>query len=217
MIEIKNLGKRFENTYILTGINLQIKKGEPVVLFGPTGCGKTTLLRLIAGLETPDSGTISIEDREASRPGWVLHPSKRNLCVVFQSHALWPHMTIEKNILFGIQGIDKYKAVKRMNDIITETGLEGLTKRYPHQLSGGQAKRASLARALIQEKGFYLMDEPLANQDENMKGKLVDLIIKKISERKAGLLYITHDIDEAQKISEKIVRIEKGRIGNCQI
>jgi len=212
MISIKDLNKCYGEVRILENVNLEIGKTEPAVLFGPSGSGKTTLLRMIAGLEIPDSGSILMDEAVVSQAGWVLHPNKRNISIVFQSPALWPHLTVEKNILFGLCGIEKTVALEKLKSIVEETGIIGLEKRYPHQLSGGQVKRASLARALVQEKEFYLMDEPLVNQDDENKNKLIELIIKKVKEYKAGLLYITHDVEEAEKISKRIVKINGGKI-----
>lgn len=214
MIEIKDLCKDFGSTKILHNINLKIEKEEAIVLFGSSGSGKTTLLRLIAGLEIPDQGVISFDEKVVSSKDWVLEPNKRDAAFVFQSHALWPHMTVEKNILFGIHIKDKNAETEKVADIIKETGLKGLEKRYPHQLSGGQAKRAEFARALVLDKSIYLMDEPLVNQDDEIKAELMDIVKKKIAKTKAVLIYVTHDMEEAEKISKRIVRIKGGRINS---
>ena len=212
LIEIKKLGKKYGDTEILNNINLKIEKEEAVVLFGPSGSGKTTLLRLIAGLEVPDEGEISFREKIVSLKNWVLEPNKRDVAVVFQSHSLWPHMTVEKNILFGIDIKDKNVARQKAAEIIEETGLKGLEKRYPHQLSGGQAKRAAFARALVLDKAVYLMDEPLVNQDDQIKLELMEIVKKKIAKTKAILIYVTHDMEEAEKISNRIVKIKNGKL-----
>lgn len=212
MIEIKNLSKKYGNTEILSDINLKIDNQETVVLFGPSGSGKTTILRLIAGLEVPDKGTISFGEKLVSSKDWALEPNKRDIAVVFQAHSLWPHMTVEKNILFGIDIKDKNIAKQKVAEIIEETGLKDLEKRYPHQLSGGQAKRAAFARALVLDKAVYLMDEPLVNQDDEIKTELIGIVKKKLAKTKAVLVYVTHDIEEAEKVSKRIVRIRGGKL-----
>ncbi|MGE5329226.1 MAG: ABC transporter ATP-binding protein [Deltaproteobacteria bacterium] len=211
-MEIKNLSKSFGNTEILHNINLKVENEEAIVLFGPSGSGKTTLLRLIAGLEVPDEGTIVFGDKVVGSKNWALEPNKRGISVVFQSHALWPHMTVEKNILFGIDIKNKNLAKEKVENIIEETGLKGLEKRYPHQLSGGQAKRAAFARALVQDKAVYLMDEPLVNQDDEIKEELIGIVKRKLADTKAILVYVTHDMEEAKRISQRIVKIKGGKL-----
>jgi len=212
LIEIKDLGKKYGNTEILHGINLKVDKEEAIVLFGPSGSGKTTLLRLIAGLEVPDNGTISFEEKIVSSENWALEPNKRGISFIFQSHALWPHMTVEKNILFGIDIKDKNIVREKVAEIIEDTGLKGLEGRYPHELSGGQAKRAAFARALVLDKSVYLMDEPLVNQDDEIKAELMGIVKKKIAKTKASLIYVTHDMEEAEMISKRIVKIKNGKL-----
>lgn len=207
MIELRNISKSYGNTKVIKNLSIEIGKKEPLVLFGPSGCGKTTILRLIAGLEMPEEGNILIDGKIVSEPGWTLHPNKRKLGIVFQAPALWPHMTVEKNILFGLDDRDAKNSREKASEIIAEAGLGGLEKRYPHQLSGGQAKRVAFARALVCSKDYYLLDEPLSNQDDKLKEELLLLLMEKVRSNGAGLVYVTHDMEEAVRISGRIQNI----------
>ena len=163
MIEVRDLGKSFGNVRALNHLGFNVPDSDAVVILGPSGSGKTTLLRLVAGLEIPDHGEIFIDGELASEPGRVLSPHQRGIGFVFQAPALWPHMTVAKNILFGLNGMPKQEASNRLDELLVQTGLTGLEQRYPSQLSSGQARRVALARTLAPKPRCLLMDEPLTN------------------------------------------------------
>jgi iron(III) transport system ATP-binding protein len=185
---------------------------ERLAVLGPSGCGKTTLLRLLAGLEIPDAGEILIQGQVASRPGWVLPPGRRGLGFVFQEPALWPHMTVAAHVLFGLHGMSKDEARRRLAELMELTGLEGLEGRYPDQLSGGQARRVALARTLAPCPRCLLFDEPLTNLDEESKTRMLELIDRAAQLSGAALLYVTHNRGEAEGLGASVMRMEEGRL-----
>ena len=210
MIKLDGVTKAYDGIAAVKGVSLDIGAGEWVAVLGPSGSGKTTLLRLIAGLEVPDAGEIRIEGELASGPGWALAPHKRDMGYVFQSPALWPHMTVAQNILFALNGQTKVEANHRLEELLDKTSLTGLAKRYPHQVSGGEARRVALARALAPRRGCLLMDEPLTNLDSDLKLELLDLIRKSVGDEHASLIYVTHDVDEALCITNRLLTLKNG-------
>jgi iron(III) transport system ATP-binding protein len=212
MISLSQISKSFGVQPIICRVDLEIPDSSSIVILGPSGSGKTTLLRLIAGLEIPDQGEIYIDGQIMSGPGWASEPSRRGLGFVFQSSALWPHMTVEQNIMFGIQDLPKDEARKRVAGLLQKTSLTGLEKRYPHQISGGEARRVALARSLAPRPRLLLMDEPLTNLNPELKANLLQCINDYNTENKASLVYVTHDENEAGLISGRILRIKDGHL-----
>jgi ABC-type sugar transport system ATPase subunit len=212
MIIVKQVAKSFGEFNAVDHVSLELPDQTCSVILGPSGTGKTTLLRLIAGLEMPDSGEIYIDGALVSRPGQVTAPHLRNLGFVFQSSSLWPHMTVAQNILFGLHGLPKNEAKNRLFELLENTSLTGLERRYPHQLSGGEARRVALVRTLASKPKNLLMDEPLTNVDPDLKARLLAFLNKTVQETHACLLYVTHDAEEAAQISDRIFRMENGNI-----
>jgi ABC-type Fe3+/spermidine/putrescine transport system ATPase subunit len=212
MIEVKGLTKFFEGVKAVDHVSFNLPAGESVVILGPSGSGKTTLLRLIAGLEIPDEGQVLINGELVSEPGGVLSPHRRGIGFVFQTPALWPHMTVAKNVLFGLNGTPGRDARRRLNELLKEISLTGLEGRYPSQLSSGQARRVALARTLAPRPKCVLMDEPLTNLDPDLKGQLLTFIKKTTGQEGASLLYVTHDADEARVISDRALILREGRL-----
>jgi iron(III) transport system ATP-binding protein len=212
MISLQQVSKSFGEVKAVDGISLDIADEDHVVLLGPSGSGKTTLLRLIAGLEMTDSGEIFIDGMLASTPKWTLAPHLRKLGFVFQTPALWPHMTVAQNILFGLHNIKRAEAKTRLDELLALVSLKGMEHRYPHQLSGGEARRVSLARTLAPRPRYLLMDEPLINLDIELKESLLALIKEAVQKTKACLLYVTHDMAEAEQVARRIVTIRNGRL-----
>jgi len=212
MISLLYVSKSLEDVKAVDGITLDIADENHVAILGPSGSGKTTLLRLIAGLEMPDSGEIYIDGMLASTAKWTLEPHRRKLGFVFQTPALWPHMTVAQNILFGLHDMGKEEAKGRLHRMLDLVSLEGLEHRYPHQLSGGEARRASLARTLAPGPRYLLMDEPLINLDVELKERLLSILKEAVRTTKACLVYVTHDLSEAEQVADKIVTIRNGRI-----
>jgi iron(III) transport system ATP-binding protein len=207
MIALNQVSKSYGKVLAVERISFEVPPHSALAILGPSGSGKTTLLRLIAGLEMPDQGEISLWGDVASRPGWVQPPHQRGIGFVFQTPALWPHMTAAQNVLFGMNGTPKPLAHRRLDELVAQLRLEGLTGRYPAQLSGGEARRVALARALAPRPRCLLMDEPLTNLDAELKGEILPAIQALICEDGPCLVYVTHDAGEAAFISERVLTL----------
>ncbi|MEM6381342.1 MAG: ABC transporter ATP-binding protein [Pseudomonadota bacterium] len=209
-IEFVDVVKRYGATTAVDRINFSIQKGELVTFLGPSGCGKTTSLRLIAGLELPSEGQVKIAGRDVSRDP----ASERNVGMVFQSYALFPHMSVLDNVAYGptIRRVTKADAQKQARDILEQVGLGGLHERLPSELSGGQQQRVAVARAIVQQPDVLLFDEPLSNVDAKLRRK-VRAEIRELQQR-FGLtaVYVTHDQEEALAVSDHIVVMKMGKI-----
>jgi len=212
MIVLEQISKNFGKINAVDNISLEVAEKDIAVILGPSGSGKTTLLRLIAGLEMPDNGKIFYGSQLCSQKGWVLTPHKRGIGFVFQTPALWPHMTIKQNILFGLNGLSQEETHSRLIPILEQSSLMELKDRYPDQVSGGEARRVAIARALITHSKYMLMDEPLINLDYEMKQSMMSLILKTVQETGSSLIYVTHDLREAQQINGKVWIMQKGKI-----
>lgn len=212
MIELRHVSKSFAGAWAAEDITFEHASARSLAILGPSGSGKTTLLRLIAGLEIPDRGQIFLAGALASRPGWVLEPHRRGIGFVFQSPALFPHMTVAQNILFGLNGTPRAEARRRVEELLDQVSLTGFESRYPSQLSGGEARRAALARTLAPRPRILLMDEPLTNLDDELKQQLIPIIRNAVRDQGASLIYVTHDADEARQIADQTVRLKNGRL-----
>ncbi len=210
-INIRGISKAFGSVSVLERVSLDITPKERLVIVGPSGCGKTTLLRLIAGLETPDAGEIWIGGRQASSPTQVIPPHMRNTGMAFQAPALWPHMTVWDNIAFGLARTDRREIRRRIEELLTALGLEHLSRRYPHQISGGEARRVALARALAPRPAILLLDEPLTHLNSDLKQRVLSVLQTHLDRYQPVLVYVTHDNDEAHLIATRIVNLEKRR------
>jgi sn-glycerol 3-phosphate transport system ATP-binding protein len=207
-IQLDKVAKRWGDSRALDGITFSAEPGSFVVLLGPSGCGKSTTLRLIAGLDTPSEGTIRIGDRDVTG----LPPAQRGLSMVFQSYALFPHLTVAENIVFGLRVRkvrDRDAKLKRVADML---GLMPLLARKPSQLSGGQQQRVALGRAIVAEAPVCLMDEPLSNLDAQLRGEMRREI--RALQRRLGItmVYVTHDQTEAMTMADRVVLLRNGRI-----
>ncbi|MCQ4575030.1 MAG: ABC transporter ATP-binding protein [Candidatus Brocadiales bacterium] len=215
MLVLKGVSKRFKGVPIVSKITFSIEEGETLALLGPTGCGKTTTLRMIAGLETPDEGEIWIDGRLASTKGRnKMTPTARHLGMVFQDQALWPHMTVQANIEFGLKavGIRRLARKKRVEDVINKLKLEKYGGTYPSSLSGGQQQLVAIGRAIAPEPRMLLMDEPLSNLDVHLREELRVEIPRLQEELKITTLYVTHDQQEAFILASKVAVMNHGRI-----
>jgi ABC-type Fe3+/spermidine/putrescine transport system ATPase subunit len=212
MIHIKQLSKRFAHINALQDVNLDVAAGCTAVIQGPSGSGKSTLLRLVAGLEIPDEGQIDLHGQLASTPGFLLPPYQRHLGMLFQTNALWPHMNIYQNIAFGLNGLDKRQIVERTQQMMAAMEIPELAKRFPSQLSGGQARRVALARTLVTQPKILLLDEPLINLNPELKIRLLEWIIGYAQNNKATMLYVTHDPVEALRIPAERYTIIEGQL-----
>ena len=197
------------SNWILNKINLKIKSGELLGLLGPSGCGKTTLLRLIAGFEYPSRGKITLNNTEISNNQKILTPEKRNIGMVFQDYALFPHLTVLENAMFGLKN---KKNKSRVDFLINIVGLDKLINKYPHELSGGQKQRLAIARALAPGTNFILLDEPFCSLDMHVKLKLRSELPNILRNCNASGLMVTHDPEEAMSICDKVAVMNQGRI-----
>ena len=213
-VELRGLTKRFGSLAVVDNVSLKIDHGQLVCLLGPSGCGKTTTLRLIAGFLEPSDGEIHVGDRLVSSKARTLPPEQRNMSMIFQSYALWPHMTVTENIVYGLRlrKLDRDTIAKKLAAILATTKLEALAQRYPGELSGGQQQRVALARALIVEPQTLLLDEPLSNLDANLREEMRFEIRRLHDEYRYTTVYVTHDQSEAMTTADMIAVMNGGRI-----
>lgn len=209
-LKLENINKQFEDFTAINNINLEVKQGEFIALLGPSGCGKSTLLRILAGLESPTSGSIIIDGDDVSR----VSPSHRNISMVFQSYALFPHLSVKENIQFGLKarGVKKPERERRVNDVLKQVSLISQQDKLPSQLSGGQRQRVALARAIVSEHPICLMDEPLSNLDAKLRAEMRVEIRELQKELGLTLIYVTHDQVEAMSMADRIVLMDKGEV-----
>ena len=213
-VELRGLTKKYGPQAVVDNISMTIEHGTLVCLLGPSGCGKTTTLRLIAGFVEPTEGEIRVGDRVVSSPQKTLPPERRNMSMIFQSYALWPHMTVAENIVYGLKlrKIDSGTVKKKLDAILATTRLAVLAERYPGELSGGQQQRVALARALIVEPETLLLDEPLSNLDANLREEMRFEIRRLHDEYRYTTVYVTHDQSEAMTTSDVIAVMNAGKI-----
>lgn len=212
MIRLRGLTKCFGKVVAVEGLTLDIELGEVVLIHGPSGSGKTTLLRLIAGLERPDEGSIVMDGETVSSPGWAAAPYGRGIGFVFQRSALWPHMTVAQNVAFPLQGWSRREAARRVSEMLAATELEDLAGRYPGQLSGGEARRAALARAVAARPQRLLLDEPLSNLDPALRKSILDLIWRLQAQTRATLVLVSHDPLPRAPGTRRVVTMQRGRL-----
>lgn len=213
MIQCSALAFSIGGKAILSDLDLTVADGECVVVMGPSGAGKTTLLRLLAGLTAPSAGTISIGGEVASTAGSIrMAPSRRHIGFVFQSGALWPHMTVAQNLLYGLADLPRAEAQQRMIDALDVCKVPELAMRFPQQLSGGEQRRAALARAIAPHPRHLLMDEPLTSLDADLRSELLQLVCRTIRTHDTALVYVTHDETEARTLGGRQMRLEHGHL-----
>jgi iron(III) transport system ATP-binding protein len=210
LIEIRQVAKKYGEVPVLTGISFSVPERGSLAVMGPSGSGKTTLLRLIAGLEPPDEGEIYLGGRLVSSKKFLLPPYRREIGMVFQSPALWPHMTVAENVRYGLKGIPRGAAKERVEELLERMGIGELRNRFPGEISGGQARRVALARALAPRPRFLLLDEPLTNVEAQLKEKLISLIREEKEKHGATLVCVTHERSEAQRLADRVVVLEGG-------
>ena len=209
-LSLQNLTKSLGGNPILKGIDLAVADGQLVVLVGPSGCGKSTLLRTIAGLEVPDGGTIHIDERDVTH----LAPRDRDVAMVFQSYALYPHLRVRENLAFGLRlrRTDAKTIEARVGEVARMLGLEDLLERYPRQLSGGQRQRVAMGRAIARRPSLFLFDEPLSNLDAALRTEVRVEIKKLHAQLGATIVYVTHDQVEAMTLADQLVVLRAGAI-----
>ena len=213
-LTISHLSKLYGTFRALDDVSLDVDDGEFVAILGPSGCGKTTLLRQIAGFDKPDAGEIRIGDVVVSTAERQLPPERRRIGIVFQSYALWPHMTVAENVAYGLDvaGIRNPERARRVEDALALVDLQGFGDRRPALLSGGQRQRVALARCLVTEPSLVLLDEPLANLDVHLRAAMEREFAKFHDRTGTTMIYITHDQAEAMALADRIAVMDRGRV-----
>src|SRR5437879_13866561 len=213
-LELCGLTKRYGALTSVDAIDLAVERGEFICLLGPSGCGKTTTLRMLAGFLAPDAGEIRVAGNVMSSPEAVVQPERRNMGMIFQSYAIWPHMTVRENVGYGLkmQSMPSAQRLARTEALLSATRLAEQADRYPAELSGGQQQRVALARALAPNPGILLLDEPLSNLDANLRGEMRFEIRRLHDEYRNTSIYVTHDQVEAMTMADRSVVMNGGRI-----
>ncbi len=215
-LELKNISKSYQNNSVVRKVSLKLEKGEFVSLLGPSGCGKTTILRMLAGFVEPTQGEIYLQGQPvfSKKQGINTPPEKRHIGMVFQSYAVWPHMTVFENIAYPLKlrKMNKQGIAGKVGEAINLVNISGLEKRYPHELSGGQQQRVAIARAIVVEPAILLLDEPLSSLDAKLREKMyreIDAIWRRTG---ITVIYVTHDQKEAMALSDTVVLMRQGEI-----
>ena len=211
-VQVRGAVKRYGQVRALAGIDLDVAAGQFLVLLGPSGSGKSTLVRSIAGVEHLDGGTLRLAGRLVSDGRRHLAPEQRDLAMVFQDYALWPHLTVTGNVGYALRRrrLPATESTRRVQDVLERVGLDGLATRYPHELSGGEQQRVALARAVVARPGLLLFDEPLSNLDADLRERLRVEIATLTRESGASAVYITHDQSEAFALADIIGVLDHG-------
>ena len=211
ILEIRNLSHAYDQAgSIIKDFNFSLKKGEIVSILGPSGIGKTTLLRIVAGLEDVMNGEVIIGEKVASKKNFLLPPEKRNLGLVVEDRALFPHLNIEKNVMFGISHIQERESLAQ--EYLSLFKVADLSKKYPHEISAGQQQRVAFARALITNPDILLLDEPFGALDKNLKEELHEETKKIFKNKDLSVLLVTHDEEEAKYFSDRIIEFQEDKI-----
>ena len=213
-VAIHDLIRHIGAVRALDGVSLEIPTGETLAVLGPSGCGKSTLLRLLAGLDTPTSGEIHIAGQKVNGSGLEVPPERRPVNMVFQDFALWPHMNVKQILQYGMKyrGIARGRRDQRVTELLELVDLGGMEKRYPRELSGGQQQRVAIARALATEPRVLLFDEPLSNLDSQLRQQMRDDLARLLRELGTTALYVTHDLQEALALGQRVVVMQEGRV-----
>jgi len=207
-VGLVSVTRRIDARPVVDDVTLEVRERELLALIGPSGCGKSTLLRLIAGLERPTSGAITLVGLDVTD----VAPERRRIGLVFQEHALFPHMTVGRNVAFGLRRVDRRRRTERVDEMLELVRLPGASRRYPHELSGGEQQRVALARALAPDPAAVLLDEPFANLDASLRDELRADVVAALRERGAAALLVTHDRDEALALGDRVAVMRDGAI-----
>lgn len=212
MLNVESLSKSFDKgkTFALKDVSFSLKQGDVYAIVGESGSGKTTLIRLIAGLESPDDGIIIINQKLVSSLNKNVAPEKRNIGFVFQEYALFPHLTLEENILYGISKLKNKR--QRAQEVLDLVGLSEMKDRYPHQLSGGQQQRVALARALAPNPSLLILDEPFSNLDAMLRSQLRNEIFDIVKKSGVTAIFVTHDTQDALAVADEILILQNGKL-----
>lgn len=208
LIRVEESSKAFGGTPVLDGMDLDISRDEVLGLMGPSGCGKSTLLRLLAGLEKPDAGEIALEGAVISSPKMTLPPNRRKMGMIFQSLALWPHLTVAQHLEYGLAGIFASKRRERVESMLQNLHLGGLAHRRPHELSGGERQRVALGRALIIRPLILLCDEPFSSLDRDLRAEVRAIFYQTVRDSRMTAVFVSHDPDDLEE-ADRVVRMER--------
>ncbi len=211
-LRLHHVTRRYGSIVAVNDISLEVSQGEFLVIVGPSGCGKTTLLRLVAGLDVQDEGSITIQNRIVSGNGVFVPPEKRRVGLVFQDYALFPHMTIAKNVAFGLHRWSKADVRQRVYEMLDMVQLTHLADRYPHELSGGERQRVALARALAPKPDILLLDEPFSNLDAGLRTTMREHIQRLLKGINITTFFVTHDQEEALLLGDRVAVMNRGQI-----
>lgn len=213
-VQIKNLTFHYKNSQkpLFENLSLSFKQGEVSVILGESGSGKSTLLRLIAGLEVPSKGSILIDQAVMNDNFRFVQPEKRGVGLVFQDYALFPHMTVEKNIKFGLTKMNRKQKQARMEELLAIVGMEDYASRYPYELSGGQQQRVALARAMAPNPSLIMFDEPFSNLDSKLQLQIRDELQEILKRTGITSIFVTHDEEDARSIGDRIILMNNGKI-----
>ena len=209
-LQARDITKRFDGVAAVDRAGLEVGRGETLALLGPSGCGKTTLLRSLAGLEVPDRGTITVDGAILTAPGSFVPPEKRRIGMVFQDRALFPHLTVARNVAFGLDRGEIH--LGRVTEALELVGLAHLADRYPHELSGGQAQRVAVARALAPRPRVLLFDEPFSNLDTRLRTRIRADVASLMREVGMTSIFVTHDQEESFVVGDQVAVMRTGRI-----
>lgn len=212
VLVVNQLDVTLDSQSILKDINFQLAEGEILGLVGPSGCGKTTLLNTIAGFISQANGEIFLSDKPAITKESMLAPEKRQVGMIFQDYALFPHLTVEQNIAFGISKMSKQEQESRVQQLLSLLALDGLGKRFPHQLSGGQQQRVAIARAIAPKPKLLLLDEPLSNIDARLRQSLMLELRQLFKSQNITAIFVTHNKDEVFTFADKMAVMSSGKI-----
>jgi iron(III) transport system ATP-binding protein len=210
MVRLSGVSRSYGPVRAVRELDLEVRKGEILAFLGPSGCGKTTTLRLIAGFESPDSGTVEVGGRKVAGPGLAVPPEKRRVGMVFQDYALFPHLSVEQNVAYGLPGGKKRQG--RIEEVLALAHLEGLGDRMPHELSGGQQQRVALARALAPEPAVVLLDEPFSNLDASLRVRVRSEMREILRDAGATAVFVTHDQEEALSLADEVAVMMDGMV-----
>ena len=209
---IKDLAYQYNATQVLSELNLNVEQDEIVCLLGASGCGKTTTLKAIAGILQPEQGYMSIDSKVVNDSGLFVAPEKRNIGMMFQDYALFPHLTVSDNIAFGLSNMSKAQKRERVDEMLSLVKLDGCAQRYPHQLSGGQQQRVAIARALAYKPSLLLLDEPFSNIDTQVRFELIADIRRIIKAQQVSAVFVTHSKEEAFAFADTLAVMHGGKI-----
>lgn len=212
MIELISVSKSFQKNRIIENCSFKFESESKTAIVGPSGTGKTTLLNLLSGLVGIDKGEIRIDGRVTDTSEGGIHPSQRNIGYCFQFPSLWPHMTVEKNIMYGVRSKENHERMEKYQWITKRLDIQDLSSKYPNELSGGQAKRVSLARTLIVKPRYLFLDEPMNNLDQDLKDRTLSIIMELVANEKITLIYVTHELRNIVSLFDNVCLLKDRKI-----